>query len=81
MPRSRECFYWRSPLSFRLYPTGLPADQGSIKELLVFDLKYHLLFNERLEEVLPRLIETLKKYTEKQADVIDSVTNHSELHT
>jgi alpha-beta hydrolase superfamily lysophospholipase len=32
------------------------------KELLVFDLNYHLLFNECLEEVLPRLVETLKKY-------------------
>ena len=51
------------------------------KELLVFDLNYHLLFNECLEEVLPRLIETLKKYTEKQDIVIVSTTNHSELHT
>jgi alpha-beta hydrolase superfamily lysophospholipase len=51
------------------------------KELLVFDLNYHLLFNECLEEVLPRLVETLKKYTEKQDDVIDSATNHSVLHT
>lgn len=33
------------------------------KELLVFDLKYHLLFNECLDAVLPRLVETLKKYT------------------
>ena len=46
------------------------------KELLVFDLNYHLLFNECLEEVLPRLVETLKKYTEQQGNVIDSATNH-----
>jgi alpha-beta hydrolase superfamily lysophospholipase len=46
------------------------------KELLVFDLNYHLLFKECLEEVLPRLVETLKKYTEQQGNVIDSATNH-----
>ena len=46
------------------------------KELLVFDLNYHLLFNECLEEVLPRLVETLKKYTEQQGNVIDSATHH-----
>ena len=51
------------------------------KELLMFDLNYHLLFNECLEEVLPRLIEMLKKYTEKQEHVKDSDMNHSELHT
>jgi alpha-beta hydrolase superfamily lysophospholipase len=50
------------------------------KELLVFDLNYHLLFNESLEEVLPRLVGSLKKYTEKQEHIIDSATNHSELH-
>jgi alpha-beta hydrolase superfamily lysophospholipase len=51
------------------------------KELLVFDLNYHLLFNECLEEVLPRLVETFKKYLEQKDAVIDSATNHSELHT
>ena len=51
------------------------------KELLVFDLNYHLLFNERLDKVLQRLVEALKKYAEKQDDVIDSATNHSEVHT
>ena len=50
------------------------------KELLVFDLNYHLLFNECLEEVLPRLVESLKKYTEKQGNVMGCATNHSELH-
>ena len=37
------------------------------KELLVFDLNYHLLFNGCLDEVMPRLLETLEKYKGKQA--------------
>ena len=55
--------------------------KASSKELLVFDLNYHLLFNECLDEVLPRLIETLKKYTEKRENVMVCATNHSKLHT
>jgi alpha-beta hydrolase superfamily lysophospholipase len=51
------------------------------KELLVFDLHNHLLFNECLEEVLPRLVEICKKYLGQQDAVIESATNHSELHT
>lgn len=33
------------------------------KELLVFELNAHLIFNECLEEVLPRLVEKLKAYS------------------
>ncbi len=46
------------------------------KELLTFDLNYHLIFNECLDEILPRLIETLKKYTEKQEHVMDCAMSH-----
>lgn len=50
------------------------------KELLVFDLNNHLLFNECLDEVLPCLVETLKKYAGKQDNVIDRATNHLAVH-
>jgi alpha-beta hydrolase superfamily lysophospholipase len=37
--------------------------QAPSKELLVFELNAHLIFNECLEEVLPRLVEKLKDYS------------------
>ncbi len=55
--------------------------KASSKELLTFDLNYHLIFNECLDAVLPDLIEMLKKYTEKQEHVMDCATSDSELHT
>ena len=42
------------------------------KELLVFDLNYHLLFNECLDEVLPRLLTKLKQYAP-----LDETTSHN----
>jgi pimeloyl-ACP methyl ester carboxylesterase len=37
--------------------------QAPSKELLVFELNAHLIFNECLEEVLPRLVDKLKHYS------------------
>ncbi len=42
------------------------------KELLVFDLNYHLLFNECLDAVLPPLVETLKRYADKYVRVTET---------
>ncbi len=42
------------------------------KELLVFDLNAHLLFNECLDAVLPRLVETLKRYADTDVRVTET---------
>jgi alpha-beta hydrolase superfamily lysophospholipase len=42
------------------------------KELLVFDLESHLIFNECLDAVLPRLVEALKHVADTQVQVAET---------
>lgn len=57
----------KSPRVEQLFSFKAPS-----KELLVFDLKYHLLFNECLDAVLPCLVETLKRYTDTYVRVTET---------